>query len=473
VDYDIASSLARPAWRGIRRPAWAARLADAARSGPFAVRNFRLLSFGQSTSTIGDYCYLVALPWLILSGHGGTVLLGAVLACYGVPRTVLIPVGGVLSDRFGPRTVMLASDAGRCVLMALLAVLAARRTESLVALGPIAALLGAGEGVFVPASFSIMPRLLPADQLPAGNAMANALIRVGSLAGPVIGGLLVAPLGPAPAFAVDAASFAASTAALAMIRTGTSARPAPSDRRAGSQDRSPGTWQLLRRSRVLQIMLGVAIVANLTAGGTFEVAMPALAHARYGASGYGVLLACFGAGAVAGTLTGARMGALRRPAVVACTGFVVEAAALCLMPLLGGLAGTATALVVAGLCNGFGNVVLFTLLQQRAPAASLGRVMSLLMLAGMGSVPVSVAIAGLLVRHLSATAFFFIAGIALGVAVLAALSQREMREFGTADLTELDDPAPNQAAPARGDDPPEPPETARLADASQAAVLVR
>src|SRR6202050_3332471 len=90
-------------------------------SGPLAVRNFRLLAGGQFTSTIGDYCYAVALPWLVLSNRGGTVLLGIVLACYGIPRMVLIPVGGVLSDKVGPRTVMLAADAVRCVVVAGLA----------------------------------------------------------------------------------------------------------------------------------------------------------------------------------------------------------------------------------------------------------------------------------------------------------------------------------------------------------------
>jgi MFS family permease len=107
------------------------RLAD----GPLGVRSFRLLAGGQFTSTIGDYCYAVALPWLVLSSHGGAILLGTVLACYGVPRTVLIPVGGVLADKVGPRTVMLAADAMRCVLVTALAVLAARHTVSLAALG--------------------------------------------------------------------------------------------------------------------------------------------------------------------------------------------------------------------------------------------------------------------------------------------------------------------------------------------------
>jgi hypothetical protein len=44
-------------------------------SGPLAVRSFRLLAGGQFTSTIGDYCYAVALPWLVLSTHGGVILL--------------------------------------------------------------------------------------------------------------------------------------------------------------------------------------------------------------------------------------------------------------------------------------------------------------------------------------------------------------------------------------------------------------
>jgi len=67
----------------------AGRLAADWRTGPLAVRSFRLLAGGQFASTIGDFCYTVALPWLVLSAHGGAILLGAVLACYGVPRTVL------------------------------------------------------------------------------------------------------------------------------------------------------------------------------------------------------------------------------------------------------------------------------------------------------------------------------------------------------------------------------------------------
>jgi MFS family permease len=203
----------------------AARLTTALRSGPLASRGLRLLAAGQFTSTVGDYCYAVALPWLVLSSHGGAILLGAVLACYGLPRTVLIPAGGLLTDRIGARTIMLAADAARCGLVIVLVVLAGRHVVSLASLGPVAALLGAGEGLFIPASFSITPSLVEPEHLAAGNAVNSAAVQAGSVAGPVLGGLLVAVAGSAPAFAVDAASFGVSALSLALIRPRPSATP--------------------------------------------------------------------------------------------------------------------------------------------------------------------------------------------------------------------------------------------------------
>src|SRR5260370_40143330 len=79
-----------------------ARLGAAWRGGPLAVRNFRLFSVGQVTSTTGDYCYAVALPWLVLSNNGGPVLLGTVLACYGAGRTPLTPRAGVVAHPLRP-----------------------------------------------------------------------------------------------------------------------------------------------------------------------------------------------------------------------------------------------------------------------------------------------------------------------------------------------------------------------------------
>ena len=417
-----------------------ARLLAAWRAGPLAVPSLRLLATGQFASTVGDYCYAVALPWLVLSAHGGPVLLGTVLACYGVPRAVFIPVGGILADKIGHRTIMLLADTTRCGLVVALAVLATRHTASLAALGPVAALLGAGEGLFIPASFSIMPSVVEPEHLAAGNAINSASVQAGTVAGPVLGGVLVASVGPAAAFGVDAATFAVSAVSLALIRLRAPAEPAEAAGAAGTTapGEAEGVWALLRRARILQVVVLVVIAANFAMGGTFEVALPALAHARFGAGGYGALIACLGTGAVIGTLAAARGGRAARPAPIAGCSILITGLSMTLVPFLGGLAGAAVATFLLGAGNGFGNTVFFTLLQRWAPPGILGRVMSVVMLAALGTFPISVAVSGVLVRQLGPSLFFPVAGGMIAVAIAGALSQQEFRYFGSAPPPEAE-----------------------------------
>jgi hypothetical protein len=174
----------------------------------------------------------------------------------------------------------------------------------------------------------------------------------------------------------------------------------------------------------------VVIAANLAGGGEGEVALPTLAHARWGAGVYGALLACVAAGAMLGALAAARTGRLRTPAVFASAVFLIEGAAICLVPYLGGVAGAATALFVLGLCNGLGNVVFLTIAQQQIPSAMLGRVMGVIMLCSFGTFPISVAVAGVLVKHIGPAPFFPIAGALVAVAIMGGLTQRDFRAFG-------------------------------------------
>jgi MFS family permease len=326
------------------------------------------------------------------------------------------------------------------VLVAVLAVLATRHTTSLAALGPLAAGIGAGEGLFIPASFTIMPSLLDRQRLAAGNAISTAAVQAGSLLGPALGGVLVAATRSSTwAFAIDAVSFAVSALTLALIPRGAAAgtiadqaaeAEQPADADAAGANASGGVLALLKTSRVLQVLLLVVIAANLAGGGMSDVALPSLAHATFGAGGYGALLACFAVGGVIGTLSAARTGGLRKPAVFASVVFLVEAVAITLTPYLGGEAGAAAMLFVTGATNGLGNVTFLTVLQKWAPPALLGRVMSALMFCAFGSFPLSVAISGVLVRHIGPSLFFPVAGGLLAVAILAGLTQREFREFG-------------------------------------------
>jgi MFS family permease len=447
------------------------RLAASVRSGPLGIPAFRLLTAGQFTSTIGDFCYAVALPWLVLSNHGSAAQLGVVLACYGIPRAVLTVPGGSLADRFGPRRVMLGSDAVRCALTAVFAVLSASHVSSLAALAPVAAVLGACAALFLPASAALMPTLVDAERLPTANAVYTGSLQFGMLFGPVIGGVLVAATGTTAAFGVDSASYAVSAASLALMAA-TGRRRSPAGESAGlapapgpAPGLAPGSagagaagagaagagsagagsagagiasaagetasvWVLLRQARLLQLILAVSLTANFALIGTTEVALPSLAHARFGADGYGAVLTCLAVGSLAGTLVVARVGRRIRPAALLSGAFFVAAIAIALAPFLGGLPGLAGAILVFGVALGIDNVLSITVLQQWAPPAMLGRVMGLIMVAAAASFPLSTALAGLLTRHLGPAPLFPLTGAMLGAAILGALSQREFRAFG-------------------------------------------
>ena len=185
---------------------------------PLRHRDFRLLFIGQVTSNVGDACYAVALPWYVLASHGGAVLLGTVLAAYGIPRTALIAFGGYASDRWRPQTVMLLTDITRAIVIGALALAAALGPARAGVLVPLAVVIGAGEGLFLPASFSIVPSLLTGDDLGPGNALSSSGTQLATLIGPAVGGALVAIAGPSFAFALDAATFAVSALTLYAMR---------------------------------------------------------------------------------------------------------------------------------------------------------------------------------------------------------------------------------------------------------------
>ena len=414
---------------------------------PLRHRDFRLLFIGQVTSNVGDACYAVALPWYVLATHGGAVLLGTVLAAYGIPRTALIAFGGYASDRWRPQTVMLLTDVTRALVIGALALAAALGPARAEVLVPLAIVIGAGEGLFLPGSFSIVPSLLTGDDLGPGNALASSGTQLATLIGPAAGGALVAIAGPSFAFALDAATFAVSALTLyAMRAPGTATtEPASPDGTTDAAAPAPTLRTLFRTQRILSIILLVNIAANLGSGGLDGVALPALAHGplNAGATGYGVILAAFGGGALLGTILVGQVGRLKRPVVVGSLAYLVEALCIGVAPYLGSVAGVSAAMVGLGVANGFANVLTITAFQRWAPPGTLGRLTGLLMLTSFGIFPLSVAIAALFVRDLGPAPFFLFAAATLAAAILAGLTQRAWRDFGApAPARVAEQPAP-------------------------------
>ena len=147
-------------------------------------------------------------------------------------------------------------------------------------------------------------------------------------------------------------------------------------------------------------------------------------------AGTGASTAAFALGGIAGTLGAARTGNLRAPAMFASAVFLAESVAIALVPYLGGEPGAAAMLCLSGVCNGLGNVIFLTVVQKWVAPGQLRRVMGVLMLCAFGTFPLSVAVSGVLVRHLGPVPFFPVAGALVAVAMLFGLTQREFRAFG-------------------------------------------
>lgn len=414
---------------------------------PLRNRDFRLLFSGQTTSTLGDAFYTVALPWIILSSGGSAQELGIVLVAYGVPRLATILVGGVLSDRIRPRWVMLIADIARAVLLGLLAFEVAGGHFSLPVLFVIVAALGTFTGLFVPATYSILPDILPKAELQAGNALNSSMLQLATLVGSALAGIVIAHLQSEAALAIDALTFVVSALTLAAMRRSSITVSAQVSEKSVSAENSQDSaslaeslesgeqsitfGQFIRNSRLLQVTILVVAVTFLTSGGTMGVALPAyaLGPLAAGANGFGLVLAVLGAGELIGGLAAGGLGHLRHRPIIVLLFQIGQAVTFILLPIFANITWAFIVLAFAGLLNGLINVIYFTLIQEMFPRHFMGRIWSIVMFATFGLYPISVALGGFVTTRFGAGFMFLASGIALTVAAVIGLLNRELREI--------------------------------------------
>ena len=409
---------------------------------PLRVRDFRLLFVGQMISTIGDMFYAVALPWLMLSSGHTPQELGIVLATYGVPRVGTLLLGGLLSDWLRPRRVMLLADIMRALLVGVLAVLVFTGRTSVLPLCAVAAPLGAFAGLFLPAYYAVLPEILGADALQAGNALNTSSLQLALLIGSGLAGLVVSRLQSGPAFVVDALTFVVSALTLILMRgEHRSAEAVTAQKEQALAQEASGRestfaqditfWRLIRTWRLLQVAFLVIIFGNFLFNGLFEVALPTLARDQFmsGAGGYGLLLAMFGAGSLLGGLIAGSLGKIAHRGLLMLICIMTLGVLYSFVPFAGGLPGAALLIGCAGLTNGMLTVLAFTVMQQQAPPHLLGRLLGIFLFASLGLYPLSVALVGVVSSHVGPVILFPISGaMMLGAAAFGWL-QRDIRKL--------------------------------------------
>src|SRR5437588_6615896 len=168
---------------------------------PLRHRDFRLLWSGMCVSLLGDGIFFVALAWQVYALSNVPTALAVVGIAMTVPTIVLLLIGGVISDRIERRRVMLAADLIRGAAVGAIALLSVSGAMRLWQVVGLAALYGAATAFFDPAFDAIVPEILPEDSLAQANAL-DQLVRPIALrlAGPALGGVLIAMAGAGLAF---------------------------------------------------------------------------------------------------------------------------------------------------------------------------------------------------------------------------------------------------------------------------------
>jgi MFS family permease len=388
-----------------------------------AIRDFMLLWVGQATSMLGDQFYSIAGAWLVLKMTGDPLALGLVLALGGIPRAIFTVIGGAITDRISPRRIMLITDVVRLVLSALMAVQVFTGTLQIWMIYGYAVLFGIMGGFFGPASMSIVPHIVPGEQLQAGNSLSQGSASLIGFVGPALAGGMIAlfpneKLGVAVAIAFDALTFLVSIVTLWSMHA-VEANTAPATGKLQLADvflsiREGFAYMI--KDPVLRLMFIIIAIANLCFGGPVIVGIPYLADTRFvgGAAAYGIIISGYAGGNLLGIILSGALPKLKNRYI---KGFMVVMFAAFGLGIIAlgwiNLTWLATAdLFALGILNGYLAILLITGLQRSTPREMLGRLMSMVLLANMSVMPLSQAIAGAALRW-SVLGLFIIAGLLL------------------------------------------------------------
>jgi MFS family permease len=405
---------------------------------PLTVRNFLLLYIGETVSLLGDQFYIVALPWLTIQLTNSGIALGTVLMSAAVPRAVLMLFGGVVSDRFSPRLVMFVANALRGLLVVLFATIVALKMTQLWHIYFFAASFGIFDGLFIPASKSIIPSLVSKEQLIASNTLSQGTSQLILLIGPALGGLLIATAGIEIAFVIDGITFVITTITLLLMK-GTTAKALHGELNQNSAS-TKKTMSLIAgmregfdyawRNQPLRIFLLVMVILNFLFIGPLQVGMTSLAHSRFpgGAVALGIMQSAWGGGGLIGTLTPQFVPNLPNIGVLLLTIASVQGFGLFLLGFIGNIGLASMTIAVLGFCSCIFTVVGITWIQKQTQPEMLGRVMSLGMFSAFGVAPVSFALAGILV-NLNLTIMFTVAGSIMLITSLSLAANSSVRKI--------------------------------------------
>ena len=356
--------------------------------GVLRVPEFRRFWLASLASNAGSWLQVVGAGWLIYDLTHSPAAVGALALVARGPAFVLSAYAGQLADRFDRRAVGIAAFALQAVGAGLLAVLTALDLAGPAVIYVATFLVGVGFALGLPAMLALVGVLAGRDRLPEAIALNAAGINVARLAGPTLGGVMLAVGGPAACFAVNAASFLVLILVLAGLDGFPPAAP-------GSRARFAEAFRhAVRDPAPRRLLLGMAIFAALAAPAQ-ELAPVVAAKLGQREIGLGLLLGCMGGGALIGAWLLTRFGRRGYPRHHALpTATVAFAAAMAVLAATPWFWLALVAMLVGGAFWIWMFIATNAAIQLLSPPELLGRMLGLYQLAVLGPIAIGAQAAG-------------------------------------------------------------------------------
>jgi MFS family permease len=385
-------------------------------------RNYRLYFLGQAVSQTGTWIDKVAQAWLVLALTHSAVAVGLLAACQFVPFSVLGLIAGVVVDRLDTWRTVVVTQAIRMVIAGALAGIVLAGVVHVWMVYVLAVVTGIVLVLDAPSRQQLTFKMVGRDELPNAVALNSSLFNAARIVGPGVGGLLIAAFGVGPAFAINAASFVAVLAGLLLMDTSRFVAFAPREVAPTLIGGLREGITYARESPHVRLVLTM-LVAISTIAMNFNVLLPVLARGTLdsGPGVFGLIAACFGAGALVGGLLSAALSRASWKALVAGAGGL-GIAELVLAPQHS-LGPAVVLLFIAGICFTVYTANSNAVLQLRAPDHLRGRVIGFYYFAFNGLAPLGGVLTGWLAARGGTELAFGVAGGVTALVALTALPQ--------------------------------------------------